>query len=154
MPTNTNVTPAPNLSGGWPLIQSVQTELNRVFDHFNSGPFGTNQGVLLAIDLAETNDTIEITAEIPGVKSEDLDVSISNDTLILKGQKSDTREDTGKDWRMVERSFGSFSRHIPLGFAPKDGQIDVEFLEGVLTLRIAKPADAPVTTRKIDVTVK
>lgn len=152
MSTKTNVTPSPNMSGGWPLIQSVQTELNRVFDHFNSGSFGTNQGVLLAIDVADTDDAVEVTVEIPGVKSEDLDVSISNETLILKGQKSDTREDSGKDWRTLERSFGSFSRHIPLGFAPNDGQVDVEFLEGVLTMRIAKPADAPVTSRKIDVT--
>lgn len=152
MSTKTNVTPSPNISGGWPLIQSVQTELNRVFDHFNAGAFGTNQGVLLAIDVAETDDAIEVTAEIPGVKSEDLDVSISNETLILKGQKSDTREDSGKDWRTVERSFGSFSRHIPLGFAPEDGKVDVEFLEGVLTLRIAKPTDAPAKSRKIDVT--
>lgn len=151
MSNKTNVTPAANMSGGWPLIQSVQTELNRVFDHFNSGSFSASQGVLLAIDVAETDDAIEITAEIPGVKSEDLDVSISNETLVLKGQKSDTREDSGKDWRTVERSFGSFARHIPLGFAPKDGQVDVDFLEGVLTLRIAKPVDAPATTRKIDI---
>lgn len=154
MSKHTNATPVPNAAGGWPLIQSFQAELNRVFDHFNTGHFGANQGVLLAIDVAETDDAIEVTAEIPGVKSEDLDVSISNETLILKGQKSDTREDTGKDWHTVERSFGSFARHIPLGFAPKDGQVDVEFLEGVLTLRIAKPADAPATSRKIDVAAK
>lgn len=152
MSNKTNATPSPNMSGGWPLIQSMQAELNRVFDQFNSGPFGTSQGVLLAIDVAETDDAIEVTAEIPGVKSEDLDVSISDEMLILKGQKSDKREDSGKDWRTFERSFGSFARHIPLGFAPEDGKVDVEFLEGVLTLRIAKPADAPVKSRKIDVT--
>lgn len=152
MSSKHNVALSTNPSGGWPLIQSVQAELNRVFDHFNSASLGSNQGVLLAIDVAETEHAVEITAEIPGVKSEDLDVSISNDMLILKGEKSDTREESGKDWRTIERSFGSFSRHIPLGFAPEDGQVDVEFLEGVLTLRIAKPADAPVKARKIDVT--
>ncbi len=142
---------SPSMSDGWPLVQSFQAELNRVFDRFNTVPFGTDQGVVFAIDVSETDDAVEITAEIPGVKSEDLDVSISNETLVLRGQKSDTREDSGQYWRHVERSFGSFSRHIPLGFAPKDGQVDVEFLEGVLTLRIAKPADAPVPSRKIDI---
>lgn len=116
-------------------------------------PSAPTKGGLLAIDVAETDDAIEVTAEIPGVKPEDPDVSISNETLILKGQKSDTREESGKDWRTVERSFGSFARHIPLGFAPKDGQVDVDFLECVLTVRIAKPGDAPATSRKIDVTV-
>jgi len=103
------------------------------------------------LDIAETEDAVEITAEMPGVKPEDLDVSISDETLILKGQKSDAREDRSKDWHHVERSFGSFRRHVPLGFAPRNGKVDAKFEGGVLTLRIAKPADAVGAARKIDV---
>lgn len=144
-------TRAREVLGGWPLIQSVQSELNRVFDRFNAGPFGADPGLLPAIDVAETEEAVEITAEIPGVTPEDLDVSISNETLILKGKKSDRREESARNWRLVERSFGSFARHVPLGFAPKDGKVDVSFQGGVLTLRIAKPADAAAVTRKIDI---
>lgn len=136
---------------GWPLIQSFQAELNRMFDRFNSGPFGGDHKVMPVLDIAETEDAVEITAEMPGVKPEDLEVSISDETLILKGQKSDSREDRGKDWHHVERSFGSFRRHVPLGFAPKDGKVDARLAGGVLTLRIAKPADAAATARKIDI---
>lgn len=136
---------------GWPLIQSFQTELNRVFDRFNATPFGADHKVLPVLDIAETQDAVEITAEMPGVKAEDLDVSISDETLILKGHKSDAREDRSKDWHHVERSFGSFRRHVPLGFAPKDEKVDAKLKGGVLTLRIAKPADATGTARKIEV---
>ncbi len=96
---------------GWPLIQSFQTELNRMFDRFNATPLGADHKVMPLLDIAETEDAGEITAEMPGVKPEDLDVSIADETLILKGQKSDTREDRGKDWHHVERSFGIFRRH-------------------------------------------
>lgn len=151
MSQQSKMIPSPNQADGWRSTQSLQSELNHVLDLFKTVPFGLGQEAVLAIDIAETDGAIEITVEIPGVKSEDLDISISNETLILKGQKSDTREDSGTYWRHVERSFGSFSRQISLGFAPKDGQVDVEFLEGVLTLRIAKPAGAPAASRKIDI---
>lgn len=136
---------------GWPLIQSFQSELNRMFDRFNATSWGADHKVMPVLDIAETEDAVEITAEIPGMKQEDLDVSISDETLILKGTKSDAREDRTKDWHRIERRFGAFRRHVPLGFAPKDGKIDATFKGGVLTLRIAKPADVAGSARKIDI---
>jgi HSP20 family protein len=136
----------------WPLFQSFQTELNRLFDRFNTTPFAMDHQAMPALDIAETDGAVEITAELPGVKPEDLDISITDETLILKGQKSDTREKSGKDWHHVERSFGSFRRHVPLGFAPRDGKVDAKFESGVLTLRITKPAEAAKAARKIKIT--
>lgn len=141
---------APNPTG-WPLIQSFQTDLNRVFDAFNARFQPMSQRMLPVLDIAETEDAVEITAEMPGVKPEDLDVSISGDMVILKGHKSDAREDRTKDWHHVERSFGSFRRHVPLGFAPKDAAVDARFADGVLTLRIAKPAEIVTASRKIEI---
>ncbi|WP_146589696.1 Hsp20/alpha crystallin family protein [Puniceibacterium confluentis] len=149
MSKKNNTREAPADPVGWALIQSFQAELSRMVDRFNSGAFGGDHKLMPVLDIAETEDAVEITAEMPGVKSEDLEVSISDETLILKGQKSDTREDRSKDWHHVERSFGSFRRHVPLGFAPKDGKVDAKLEGGVLTLRIAKPADAVGTVRKI-----
>lgn len=141
----------PEESGGWPLIASLQTELNRMFDRFSASTFGTDQKLMPVLDFAETDKAVEITAEVPGVKPEDLDVSISGDMLILKGQKSDAHEDRSKDWVHIERSFGSFRRQVPLGFSPKDGKVDATFKDGVLTLRIEKPADATNGARKINI---
>lgn len=143
--------PTRDESGGWPLIQSLQTELNRMFDRFGGAAFGSGTKFVPVLDFAETDKMVEITVEVPGMAPEDLDVSISDDTLILKGQKSDVHEDRSKDWLHVERSFGSFRRQIPLGFAPKDGKVDARFKDGVLTLHIEKPAGATAGTRKIDI---
>lgn len=136
----------------WPAMQSFQTELNRVIDRFHATPFGADPQVMPVLDVAETEDAVEITAEMPGVKPEDLEVSVSDRTLTLKGRKSGEREDRGKDWHHVERSFGRFRRQVNLGFAPGDGKIDATFKDGILTLRIAKPAEAVTSARRIDIT--
>lgn len=152
MSKENRISRAPGISIEWPLIQSFQTELNRMFDRFNATPFGADHKLIPTLDIAETENVVEITAEIPAVRTEDLDILISDQTLIIKGQKNDPREDHSKDWHHVERSFGSFCRHVPLGFNPKDAKIDARFEGGVLTIRIDKPADAAATTRKIDIT--
>lgn len=138
----------------WPFLQSFQTEMNNLFERFNgglAGALGRDLPMMPAIDVAETDDAIEISAEIPGVAREDLDVSVANDTLVIKGQKSKTREDSDKDWRLVERHYGSFRRHVPLGFTPEDGKVDARFEDGVLKLRIEKPKDAAAQARKIEI---
>lgn len=104
-----------------------------------------------AIDLIETQDALEISAEVPGVKEDDLDVTIAGDTLVLKGEKSAEHEEKENNYHMVERRYGTFRRHIPLGFAPDDGAVKAEFKDGILKLRIAKPANAKEDVQKIDI---
>jgi HSP20 family protein len=99
--------------------------------------------------MAESDDAVEVTADIPGVAADDLDVSLSGDVLVIKGEKSDARTEDGKNYHLTERSYGSFRRHIPLGFTPADDAIDGYFADGVLTVTIPKPADAKTPNRKI-----
>jgi HSP20 family protein len=135
---------------GWPFLHSFQTEMNNLFDRFNGGS-DRDMAVLPAIDIAETDDAVEVSADIPGVAKEDLEVTVANDTLIIKGEKTGEREDKDKDWHLVERSYGSFRRHVPLGFTPEDGKIDASFANGVLKLRIEKPKTATAESRRIDI---
>jgi HSP20 family protein len=135
---------------GWPFLRSFQTEMNSLFDRFNGGS-GQDMAVLPAIDIAETDDAVEISADIPGVTKENLDVSVANDTLIIKGEKTSEREDKDKDWHLAERSFGSFRRHVPLGFTPEHGKVDASFADGVLKLRIEKPKTATAESRRIEI---
>ena len=104
-----------------------------------------------ALDIAETDNEKEITAEIPGVKEDDLDISISNGVLTLKGEKSSDHEEKEQDYHLVERRYGSFRRQVPLGFAPEDGAVDAKFADGVLKLKIAKPAEAKKAVQKISI---
>ncbi len=142
-----------------PFFQSFQKEMAQMLDHLRGtavpqpteGLFD-NGGVLMpAVDMAETETGLEITADIPGVNEDDLDVSVHGETLVIKGEKSTDREEKEKDYHLVERRHGSFRRHIPLGFVPDEGAVDADFSNGVLTLKIARPADAPSGVQKIEI---
>lgn len=140
-----------------PFFRNFQREMTEFLDRFRDHPSGSiselmsGASAMPALDIAETEDSLEITAEIPGVKEEDLDVSITEDVLILKGEKSIDREETKKDYRLVERRYGSFRRRIPLGFVPEPGAVEAEFDDGVLKLKIAKPKATKASVQKIKI---
>lgn len=146
--------------GGEPaLFPSLQKEMNRLLDQFKSS-FPTldddtrslfDSGSFPAIDVVETEDTIEVTAEIPGAKEDDLDVTVSGETLVLKGEKSADYQEKQDSFHLIERRYGSFRRQIPLGFAPADGAVEAGFADGVLKLVIAKPATAKADVQKINI---
>lgn len=142
-----------------PFFQSFQKEMNQLLERFKS-PQAANEPdvfnafsgpIFPAVDIVQTDDAVEISAEIPGVKEEDLDVSITGDVLILKGEKSADREEKEADYQLVERRYGSFRRHIPLGFVPAKGAVEAKFADGILKLAIAKPAEAKAEVQKVSI---
>ncbi|MCE8005956.1 Hsp20/alpha crystallin family protein [Aestuariivita sp.] len=141
------------------FLRSMQQEVNQMLERFRSGQperlteFLSANGAsdFPAIDVAETDDAIEITAEVPGMEEDDLDVSVAGGVLTLKGEKSSDREESDKDYYLVERRYGAFRRQVPLGFAPEDGAVTAEFRDGLLKLTIAKPAETKAAVQKIDI---
>jgi HSP20 family protein len=95
-----------------------------------------------AVNIAETKDAFEVSAELPGVDEKDLKVSLDGNRLTISGEKKQESEKTEKDWHIVERSYGSFYRVVPLPFEPKPETISANYDKGVLRLTIAKPAEA------------
>jgi HSP20 family molecular chaperone IbpA len=95
------------------------------------------------IDLAESKDAIEVTAELPGVDEKDLDVTLANGMLTIRGEKRTEHDEQDKDknWHVVERSYGSFSRAIPLPFDPDPAKVEAKFDKGVLHIHLPKPAE-------------
>jgi HSP20 family protein len=81
------------------------------------------------IDVAESKDAIDVTAELPGVDEKDLDVTLANGMLTVRGEKRTERDEQDKDknWHVVERSYGSFSRSIPLPFDPDPAKVEAKF---------------------------
>ncbi len=157
----TKQTPPSNLNERQrPFFQSMQREMNQFLDRFRGQPVTTpseffealSGPIFPALDMAETDDAIEITAEIPGVSEDDLDISIAQNSVVLKGEKSSDHEEKEQDYHMVERRYGSFRRQIPLGFMPADGAVSATFKNGVLKLTIAKPEEQKQTVQKIKVT--
>ncbi len=101
--------------------------------------------------MVESEREYRITAELPGMDAKDIDISISDDMLILKGEKREEREEKAGNYHRSERRFGSFQRsfQLPRG-VDRDG-IEASFERGLLTLTLPKMAEASVQRRKIDI---
>tara|TARA_R110000751_G_scaffold234229_9_gene335768 strand:+ start:58008 stop:58502 length:495 start_codon:yes stop_codon:yes gene_type:complete len=140
-------------------FQSLQKEIDRVFDEFkkmaprfDTENFpGINGQITPKLDMSETDDTVEITAELPGVKEDDVDLSVSSNYLTLKGEKSASKEEKKKDYHLVERSYGSFSRVVPLSFEINPDDVKTDFSNGLLKITIKKPAEIIAKTQKIKI---
>ena len=130
----------------------VRREMENVFRAFDQKPFYPDIGAgAPAINVAETNDAFEVTAELPGVNDKDINVSIDDNQLVISGEKKAESTKEEKDWHVEERSYGSFYRSMSLPFEPEDGAIDAHFDKGVLRLIIKKPAKATKVTKTINV---
>lgn len=102
-------------------------------------------------DASAMEDYYEINVELPGVKSQDIDVSVQENTLTIKGEKHYEREETGRTYFFSEREFGSFQRTFRLPGDADPDKVDASFNDGVLSLKIAKRSQAKSAGRKIEV---
>jgi len=134
---------------------TFRREMDRMFDHFFdgfSGRSGNGLGAIApAIDLDETEQEMVVTAELPGVSDKDIEVNLAGDVLTIKGEKKTETEEKKGNATYTERRYGFFSRSLRLPFEVKDEQIDAKFKDGVLTVRLPKPADMQNQVRRIEV---
>ncbi|HDQ72583.1 MAG TPA: Hsp20/alpha crystallin family protein [Chloroflexi bacterium] len=130
--------------------QSLQQEMNRLFDEFFTGfdltPFrgfgGTWDAFRPSVDVVESDKEIKVSAELPGLDEKHIDVSLSRDALTIKGEKKEEREQKGENYYRMERSYGNFQRTIPLPCEVDTDDADAVFKNGVLTITLPKTAEA------------
>ncbi len=140
-------------------IVSLQKAMNRLFDDFfhdfDIAPFGGIEESLGAfspsIDLTEDDKEFRVTAELPGMDDNDIEIHLSNDALTIKGEKREEKEEKEKDCYYRERSFGSFQRVISLPGEIDPDKAEAKFKKGVLYVTIPKLARAQKETKKIKV---
>ncbi len=142
------------------LFGDLQSEVDRVFRHFrgvsplaysdsnNGGELGK---LIPKINVAETEKQYEVEVELPGVSQENVDVTVLNQALIIEGHKQSETTKEEKDYRVVERSEGSFKRVIPLGFDVQDDDVQAKFKDGVLSINVKKPVELTSQAKKIKV---
>jgi HSP20 family protein len=106
------------------------------------------------VDITENEKEIKLSAELPGMDEKDIDVSLQNNTLTIKGEKKEEKEDKGKDCYKMERSYGSFSRSIPVPVEVETDKVEAKFNKGVLSITLPKTAKAVAETKKIAVKVE
>lgn len=135
-----------------PAFSSFQDEMNRVLDNFFSreSSYGTDWRPV--VDVAETESDIIVKAEIPGIDPKDIDISITGDTLTLKGEKKEEKENTGKCYHRVESSCGSFKREISLPVSVDVDKVTAEGRNGLLEIILPKKEESK--TKKIQVKVE
>ena len=103
------------------------------------------------MDLSETEDRLILRAEIPGVKPEDLEISISNDVLTLRGEATQETETDEEGYRSMERGFRSFSRSIQLPCKVQINDVKASYKDGLLS--VVMPKCKPEPPREIKVKV-
>jgi len=123
-------------------LGAIQQEMNRMFNQFFDGfPMLESFPAFPAVSISENTKTITVTAEIPGIAANELEVSVDGDVLTLHGEKKDEKTDEKDNWHRVERSYGSFIRRIELPSAVDAAHAEATLEKGVLTLKLAKTAD-------------
>ena len=103
------------------------------------------------IDVYEKDNTVFIKAELPGLKNEDVDVEIEGDDLVVRGESKAESEVKDEDYYRSERTCGSFYRRMQLPAGVTREQIQANLQDGVLEVRVPKPAEATSTANKIEV---
>ncbi len=141
-----------------PLV-ALRSEMDRLFDTFLREPFGDVDWPFVGqgrwsptVDIAETDDQVTVRAEVPGIDPKDLEVSVSGSQLVLSGEKRESAENQGKDYYHSESRYGSFRRCVRLPEGVDSENVDAQYANGVLTLRLKKiPSAVP---KRIEVKVK
>jgi len=95
-----------------------------------------------SVDVSETDGAYQIKAEIPDVKREDVKVTLEDGVLTIQGQRKQEKEETGKKYHRVERSYGSFIRSFTLPDLVDEEKVKAEFKDGVLHLQLPKSEKA------------
>ena len=129
-------------SGTMPTLDSLQSELSRVLSDFGFAPPGTPGAATTQpkVDVISTErGGLEVQAELPGVEERDIDLLVDGNLLVLRGERRSEREESRRHYRVRERAYGAFSRSIALPFEPDPKDIDAEFRNGVLTVRLERP---------------
>ncbi|PPQ40073.1 HSP20 family protein [Rhodoblastus acidophilus] len=128
-------------------------ELAKMFDMPRGvgGAMAPSMAPVPAMNIAETEKTIEATLEIPGVEENDIKVRVEGDRLIVSGEKAIETKRDEKDWHVMERRFGAFNRSIMLPFEPAPDAIAAHYDKGVLHLTVQKPAAKETAAKTIPV---
>ncbi len=127
-------------------LDSLQGEMNRVFDQFFGGGGRSGNGVssrrwVPAMDLVESEDHLVLRADLPGMSEEDINIELKDNVLTVSGERRADERHEGEGFYRVERAFGSFARALSLPEGINADQIEANFDRGVLEVRIPKPEE-------------
>ena len=136
-------------------VTNIQEEMNRMMDRFitpdifNESEFMYPSNWHFNVDIAENKDEFEVSAELPGLKKDEIHISFKEGALIIEGERKEEGEEKDKNFHRTERRYGKFCRTFNLGNRVKVDAIDASYKDGVLKVRLpkveeVKPKEIPV----------
>ena len=128
-------------------LLSIQDEMNQLFTRAfgqqrPSESSGTQRMWAPALDISERKDAYVVAVEVPGMKPEELDITLEDGLLTIQGERRFTQESTDQQWHRVERRYGSFRRSITLPSQVQADRIEASFDNGVLEVVVPKAEEA------------
>ena len=152
----------PGVPAEWRPFESLKRQIDQLFEDFDIAawrhPFGRSpfwRGELglvkAAADVVDTGEAYEITAELPGMEINNIDVKFADGALTIKGEKTEENEEKKKDRYLSERRYGSFSRSFRVPDGVDTDKIDANFKNGVLKLTLPKTTEAQKSEKKINI---
>ena len=139
---------------------SLRNEINNVFDDFFSdfqsdlpslSLWSEDQALTLPVDIVETDNGFKIEAELPGMKQEDVEVTVNDGYITIKGEKKSSKEDKGENYVRRERYYGTYQRTISLPENANEDKAKASFKKGVLWVEIPKKEGSVKKARKLDI---
>lgn len=141
----------------WSPFENLRSEIDRVFNDFTPGFFDRTLArfpnafmrTMPAVDFVETDKAYEFTAELPGLDAKELDLTLANGILTVKGEKRESKEEKKKEYYLSERHYGSFQRSLQLPDGVDAEKIDASFVNGVLKVVLPKKPNTSKNDHKI-----
>lgn len=159
--TDAKATTAPT-SAAWHPFEDLHREVDRLFEDFGRGswfrPLRSIEPALQraiwgtpAVDIVEKESAFELAAELPGMDASNIEVTLRNGNVVLKGEKQEEKEEKTKDYFLKERQYGSFERSFAVPDGVDTARITAEFKNGVLKVMLPKTAEAQKPAQKVEI---
>jgi HSP20 family protein len=124
-------------------LDTLQTDVNRVFDAFfgDRAANGRARRWVPAIDLVETDEHFVLKVDLPGLEKDDVEIEVKDGLLTVSGERKAEHQESKDGYHRIERAYGSFSRSLTLPQGVDADQVQADFNQGVLEVRVPKPAE-------------
>lgn len=132
-------------------LDTLQGDVNRLFDSFfgRRDTTAASRRWVPAMDLVETEDNLVLRADLPGMDRDDIEIEVKDGVLTVAGERRAEHESEREGYHRIERSFGRFSRSLGLPRGVEASAVEASFENGVLEVRLPKPAERKATRIEI-----
>ncbi|MFN7972536.1 MAG: Hsp20/alpha crystallin family protein [Acidobacteriota bacterium] len=138
-------------------FSTLQKSMNALFEDFFQGgapavmPAFSRSGWVPSMDVAEDEESFKVTAELPGMTEKDIQLTVNDHAMLLRGEKKEEKEEKKKNWYRMERTYGAFERTLPLPVEVEAEKATATFKNGVLNVLLPKSPKAKEQHRKIEI---